>query len=192
MQVDASKNQNFSFSYTTSSGKSLSLSMYDNQSASVSKDNEGASLSLRREYGFSFSFQGSKLTQSDVAEIKDAMKEVEPLISEFMQNSKVGELKPKDFIESAMNIANLLPASSDENKQNATLDSLVSRFDKLLNKQAEGLDTGAKANLLEDSKKLLEEVLKKMQEKLEEQRRELEEKTANAAKKDDSGLNLLA
>ncbi len=92
MQIEATNNQNIGFSYTTSSGKSLSLSMFDNQSASYSKENGSASLSLRREYGFSFTFEGSKLTQTDIAEIKDAMKNVEPLINDFLQNSKVSEL----------------------------------------------------------------------------------------------------
>ncbi|TQR34395.1 ATP-binding protein [Campylobacter sp. MIT 99-7217] len=177
MQVEASKNQNFGFSYTTSTGKSLSLSMFDNKSASASQDENSKSLSLRHEYGFSFSFQGSKLTEDDVSEIKNAMKEIEPILNEFMQNSKVGELKPKDFIQNAMQIANLLPSSEDENKQNATLNNLVNLMDNTL-KQHQGGIQSENVNLLEDTKKLFEEVLKQIQEKLEAQKKELEEKNS--------------
>ena len=157
MQIEATNNQNIGFSYTTSSGKSLSLSMFDNQSASYSKENGSASLSLRREYGFSFTFEGSKLTQTDIAEIKDAMKNVEPLINDFLQNSKVSELNPKDFIQSAMQMADILPTPSDENKLNATMDSLVSKFDQLL-KQNQSNDSTQNAKMLEaksSSKKCL-------------------------------------
>ncbi|ECH6481754.1 ATP-binding protein, partial [Campylobacter coli] len=83
MQIDASKNQSFSMDYTTKSGKHLALSMYDNQSLSYSNDEEGKSLNLKRQYGFSFTFEGSKLTQADLDEIKNAMKEVEPMIKDF-------------------------------------------------------------------------------------------------------------
>ena len=181
MQIDASKNQNFSFSYTTSSGKNLSLSMFDNQSASLSDEQNSKSLSLKRQYGFSFTFEGSKLTQNDIDEIKTAMKEVEPTLNEFMQNSKVGELKPKDFIESAMKIANLLPNSEDENKQNATLSSLVNLVDKTL-KQNQSSVQSENVNLLEDSKKLFEEILEQMRKRLEEQNKE---------KQEENGVNFL-
>ncbi|EAK6786962.1 ATP-binding protein, partial [Campylobacter coli] len=113
MQIDASKNQSFSMDYTTKSGKHLALSMYDNQSLSYSNDEEGKSLNLKRQYGFSFTFEGSKLTQADLDEIKNAMKEVEPMIKDFLANSKVGELKPKEIIESAMQMANVLPTPND-------------------------------------------------------------------------------
>ena len=87
MQIDVSKNQNFSLDYTTKSGKKLSLDMYDNQSINYNKDENSKNLSLKREYGFSFTFEGSKLTQNELDEIKDAMKEVEPMIQNFLANS---------------------------------------------------------------------------------------------------------
>ena len=167
MQVAASNAQNFGFSYTTSSGKSLSLSLYDNQSASYSQENGSASLSLRREYGFSFTYQGSKLTQDDIAEIQEAMKDVEPLINDFLQSSKVGELNPKDFIQSAMQIADILPTPSDENALNATMDSLVGKFDQLL-KQNQTSDTATNASMLEDSKKLIDEILERLKKQMQE------------------------
>ena len=117
MQIDASKNQSFSMDYTTKSGKHLALSMYDNQSVSYANNEEGKTLNLKRQYGFSFTFEGSKLTQNDLDEIKNAMKEVEPMIKDFLANSKVGELKPKEIIESAMQMANVLPTPKDKTIQ---------------------------------------------------------------------------
>ncbi|KAA6225149.1 MULTISPECIES: ATP-binding protein [unclassified Campylobacter] len=188
MQVDASNNQNFYTTYTTKSGNTISLSMYDNQSVNYLQDESGQSLSLRREYGFNFSYEGSKLSQEDLDEIKEAMKDVEPLLQEFLDNSKVSELNPQDLITSAMQIADILPGTSDENTQNVAMDKLVSTLDNLLNKnKTENASTNLK--MLEDSKNLLEEVLKKMQEKL----RENLEKSQEALLKnnDDSNVNLL-
>ena len=195
MQVDASKNQNLAFSYTTTSGKSLSLAMYDKQSVSLSANEGGKSLSLRREYGFSFSFVGSKLSEDEVKEIKNAMSGVQPLIDDFLQSSKVGELEPKDFITKAMQMADVLPTPKDENALNATMSSLVDKFNSLLQKPSLSADLSKEGaqKLLEDSKKLIEEVLAKMQEKLKEQenlQRILSEE--NTAKKDSEGVNLLA
>lgn len=184
MQIEATNNQNIGFSYTTSSGKSLSLSMFDNQSASYSKEDGSASLSLRREYGFSFTFEGSKLTQTDIAEIKDAMKNVEPLINDFLQNSKVGELNPRDFIQSAMQMADILPTPSDENKLNATMDSLVSKFDQLL-KQNQSNDSTQNAKMLEDSKKLIEEVLARLRQQMLQQTQEFAPQKTNAEEEKD-------
>lgn len=183
MQVSADKNQNFNFSYTTSSGKNLSLSMFDNQSSSVLRDENGISLSLRKEYGFSFSYEGSRLSETDLAEIKNAFKEVEPLMNEFLESSKVGELEPKDFIKTAMKMADVLPTPSDENNKNAILDNALSSFDKLLGRQT-NVTSDQKTQMLEDSKTLFEE-LRKM---LEEQLQKLQEKLENK----DDGLNLLA
>lgn len=183
VQIQASSSQNFGFSYTTTSGKSLSLSMFDNQSVSYSKENNAQSISLKREYGFHFTYEGSKLTQDDISEIKDAMKDVEPLLNDFLQSSKVGELNPKDFIQSAMQIANILPSSSDENKQNATMNSLVGKFDELL-KRHQSQDATQNANMLEDSKKLIDEILAR----IEEQKRELLQNTQDKQNKNALGF----
>lgn len=184
MQISAAQSQNFSFSYTTTSGKSLNLAMYDNKSASLSGENGSGTMSLRREYGFSFSYSGSQLTDSDLSEIKEAMKDIEPLLNDFLASSKVSELNPQDFIEDAMNIAGLLPSPSDENALNATMDSLVSKFDELLTKHKTS-DNATNTKLLEDSKNLIEEILAK----LKEQMREALQNTENSSK---NKLNLVA
>lgn len=166
MQVDAIKNQNFAMDYTTKSGKHLSFSMFDNQSVSYNKNEEGQSLSLRRQYGFSFTYEGSKLSEQDLNEIKDAMKKVEPMIQEFLKDSKVGELNPQETIQKAMQIANILPNAKDENHQNAIMDNFTNKLENLL-KQNQTKDTNQKLSMLEDSKNLLEEVLKQMRKKQE-------------------------
>ena len=134
MQIDASKSQGFAFSYTTSSGKNLSFAMFDKSELSVSKDASSTSLSLTREYGYSFSYEGSKLTNEDLAEIKNAMQELSPSINEFLQSSKVGEMNPREVISSAMKMADLLPSSSDENFTQASFSSLANKINELLNK----------------------------------------------------------
>ncbi len=186
MQIDASNAQNFGFSYTTSSGKSLSLALYDNQSASYSQNNGSTTLSLRREYGFSFTYEGSQLTNTDIAEIQDAMSEVEPLINDFLQGSKLGELGIKDYIQSAMQIANVLPTPSDENALNATMDSLVSKFEQLL-KQNQSGDTATNKAMLEDSKQLIDEILTRLQRQM----RELLQEGENANLQNLQNKNLL-
>ncbi|KGI55713.1 hypothetical protein [Campylobacter sp. MIT 97-5078] len=183
MQVDTSKNQNLAFSYTTISGKNLSMAMFDNQSVSYTQESDKQNLNLRREYGFSFTYQGSQLTQQDLDEIQNAMKEIEPIISDFLENSKLGGLKPKNFIENAMKIANLLPTPSDENTTNATMSSLVDQFNSLIKEHQSSLPQ-ENTNMLEDSKKLIEEILGKIQERLKEQQKGLQNK-------DENGLNLL-
>lgn len=178
MQIDASKNQSFSMDYTTKSGKHLALSMYDNQSVSYANNEEGKTLNLKRQYGFSFTFEGSKLTQNDLDEIKNAMKEVEPMIKGFLANSKVGELKPKEIIESAMQIANILPTPNDENHQNAIMSNLTNKLSDLL-KQNQTSDKNINASMLEDSKKLLDEVLEQMKKRLEKQQEKAKENQNN-------------
>lgn len=184
MQVDASKNQNFAMDYTTKSGKHLSFSMFDNQSVSYNKNEEGQSLSLKRQYGFSFTYEGSKLTEADLNEIKDAMKDVEPMIQDFLANSKVGNLNPKEIIENAMQMANILPSPKDENHQNAIMDKFTNTLENLL-KQNQTTNKDQNFSMLEDSKNLLEEILKQMQKQLEENL-----KTQN--KKDDGSFDFYA
>ncbi|TKX28380.1 intracellular survival protein CiaI [Campylobacter estrildidarum] len=186
MQIDASKNQSFSMDYTTKSGKHLSLSMYDNQSVGYN-DEDGKHLSLKRQYGFSFTFEGSKLTQNDLDEINNAMKDVEPMLQNFLANSKVGELKPKEIIQTAMQIADVLPTPKDENHKNAIASNLTNKLDSLL-KQNQTNNKDTNTSMLEDSKKLLDEILEQMKKQLEKQQ---EQNNENKQKEKD-GLNLYA
>ncbi|QWU79688.1 invasion antigen I [Campylobacter novaezeelandiae] len=186
MELSASKSQNFSMDYTTKSGKHLTFSMYDNQSINYNNE-EGKNLNLKRQYGFSFSFEGSKLTQNDLNEIKDAMKEVEPMIQDFLSKSKVGELNPKELITSAMQIANVLPTPNDENHQNAIMNNFTNKLQNLLNKN-QTPSTETNASMLEDSKKLLNEVLEQMKKQLEKQQEIAKENKNNT----ENNLNLYA
>lgn len=161
MQVAAANDESVAFSYTTTSGKSLNINMFDKQSVAYSDESGSQTLSLRREYGFSFTYQGSKLTEDDLAEIKDAVSQAQPLLEDFLQDSKVKELDPQDFIMNAMNIAGLLP-SGDEDAQNATMSALVDSFDALLNKHKSS-DNALNTKLLEDSKSLLEKILEQFE-----------------------------
>lgn len=167
MQIGASRSQNFAMDYTTKSGKHLAFSMFDNQSVSYDRNEERQTLSLRRQYGFSFSYEGSKLTREDLDEIQRAMKEVEPAIQEFLANSKVAELNPKEVIENAMQIANILPSPRDENHQNAIMSNFTDRLESLF-RQNQTQDRSQNLTMLEHSKALLDEVLKQVRKQLEE------------------------
>ncbi|MCW1359904.1 intracellular survival protein CiaI [Campylobacter sp. US33a] len=180
MQVDISKNQNFSMDYTTKSGKHLSLAMYDNQSINYNNNEEGKTLNLKRQYGFSFSFEGSKLTQNELDEIKNAMEEIKPLMQEFLANSKVGELNPKELITSAMQMADVLPTPKDENHKNAIMNNFTNKLNNLI-KENQSPDTNANTSMLEDSKKLIEEILEQMKKQLEKQmEQQNEDKNSNS------------
>ncbi len=171
MQIDASKSQGFAFSYTTSSGKNLSFAMFDKSELSVSKDASSTSLSLTREYGYSFSYEGSKLTNEDLAEIKNAMQELSPSINEFLQSSKVGEMNPREVISSAMKMADLLPSSSDENFTQASFSSLANKINELLNKNKSDIQA-QNQKMLEDSKSLFDEILRQIRQRLEEPKKD--------------------
>jgi len=161
MQIAADKGQNFSMDYTTKSGKHLSFSMYDNQSLNYKQNEEGMNLSLKRQYGFSFSFEGSKLTQNEIDEIKTAMKDLTPMMEEFLANSKVKELNPKALIESAMKMADVLPSPNNENHQNAIMNNFTNKLENLI-KQNQSPNKEQNFSMLEDSKKLIEEILEQM------------------------------
>lgn len=177
MQIEAARDQNFSMDLRTKSGKRLNFSAFERQNLSYESDENGRSLSLRRQYGFSFSFEGSKLTKSELDEIEEAMKNVEPLLQNFLQSSKVGELDPKGIIERAMGIADILPKPSSKNHQGAIMDSLVGKLDSMLRK----IPSMDSTSLLEDSKKLIDEVFQQIKKRL--------EGTRDAAR---AGLNLYA
>ncbi|WP_139453877.1 ATP-binding protein [Campylobacter armoricus] len=159
MQISNYNSQNFSMDIKTKNGNHLSFSMYDKKEAKLDKDGNSASLSLRNQFGFSFSYSGSKLTQDEINEIKDAVAKIQPQIDEFMKNSRVGTLKPKELITTAMKIGNALPEPKDEEHKKATLHELFNTMDKSLNKEIAKTDLDdIKKQIFQDSTKLLEEI----------------------------------
>ncbi|AJC85934.1 invasion antigen I [Campylobacter sp. RM16704] len=159
MQISSYNSQNFSMDIKTKNGNHLSFSMYDNKEAKLDKDGNSTSLSLRNQFGFSFSYSGTKLSQEEINEIKDAVAKIQPQIDEFMKNSRVGALKPKELITTAMKIGNALPEPKDEEHKKATLHELFNIMDKSLNKEMAKADLeDIKKQIFQDSAKLLEEI----------------------------------
>ncbi|EAJ6136187.1 ATP-binding protein [Campylobacter lari] len=159
MQISSYNSQNFSMDIKTKNGNHLSFSMYDKKEAKLDKDGNSASLSLRNQFGFSFSYSGTKLSQEEIEEIKEAVAKVQPQIDEFMKNSRVGTLKPKELITTAMKIGDALPEPKNEEHKKATLHELFNTMDKSLNKEMNKTNLeDIKKQIFQDSTKLLEEI----------------------------------
>lgn len=131
----SSQNYNsFDFSMKTSSGDSIDLSMYNNQEVDISAvKGDGMSqmsLTIKEEYGYSFSYEGDGIDAQDRKEIKEALKEIEPLLNMF-QNKGVRASK-EDTTNVAFDINALLPKAKDENHKNFIKDSVLDKFDDML------------------------------------------------------------
>ncbi|TXE88446.1 ATP-binding protein [Campylobacter volucris] len=176
MQVSGLNSQNFSMDIKTKSGNHLSFAMYDKKEVNYEKNDNSASLSLRRQFGFSFSYTGTKLSEDDIKEIKDAVAKFQPQIDEFMKNSRVGSLQPKELITTAMKIGDALPEPKSEEHKKATLHELLNTMDKSLKQELGKTDLDdVKKQLFQDSAKLLEEIWEnynKQKEKKEENNKE--------------------
>ena len=129
--------QNFSsfdFSMKTSSGDTIDLAMYSNKEVDMAmqkeKGLEQMSLSIREEYGYSFSYEGDGLDAQDRKEIKEALKEIEPLLNMF-QNKSFKSNK-EDATNIAFDINALLPKSKNDNHKNFIKDSVLEKFDDML------------------------------------------------------------
>ncbi|MCR6590814.1 ATP/GTP-binding protein [Campylobacter insulaenigrae] len=161
MQISSLNSQSFSMDIKTKSGNQLSFSMYDEKEAKFKQEGNSTSLSLKSQFGFSFSYSGTKLSEDDIKEIKDAVAKVQPQIDEFMKNSRVGSLKPKELIATAMNITNVLPQPKSEEHKKATLHELLNTMDKNLKQEMNKTDLkDVKVQIFQDSAKLLEEIWK--------------------------------
>ncbi|WP_291950686.1 ATP-binding protein [Campylobacter sp.] len=161
MQISSLNSQNFSMDIKTKSGNQLSFSMYDEKEAKLKQEGNSTSLSLKSQFGFSFSYSGTKLSEDDIKEIKDAVAKVQPQIDEFMKNSRVGSLKPKELITTAMSITDVLPQAKNEEHKKATLHELLNTMDKSLKQEMNKTDLkDVKTQIFQDSAKLLEEIWK--------------------------------
>jgi hypothetical protein len=126
---------NFAMNFTTSDGDKISLSMYDNKSMGYSDNGMGEkSMSLSHSYGYSFKYEGNGLSAQDMKEIEEAMKEVKPMLNEYLKNveesntlyggSPLGQMADK--------MKALLPEPKDENHDNAIKSNTLDSFDSVL------------------------------------------------------------
>ncbi|MCH9813124.1 MAG: ATP/GTP-binding protein [Epsilonproteobacteria bacterium] len=131
----ASQNFNtFDFSMRTSSGDKIDLSMYSNQESEMAmvkdKGISAMRLSIKEEYGYSFSYEGNGIDAQDRKEIAKALEQIEPLLTMFQNNS----FAPSH--ESATNLAfdinANLPKAKDDNHKNFMKDSILDKFDEML------------------------------------------------------------
>lgn len=160
MQVSA--NKDFSLNVKTKDGDELSFSMYDKKNMSAKKDAKSLTLALKSELGFDFKYSGNGLSKEDLAEIKEAVKAVQPQLDEFMKDSRISELHPEKIIKTALKIGDALPIKANEDEKKALMSELIEDVGKkLLSSQAKLDDKDAKElknTMFENSKKLLEEL----------------------------------
>lgn len=125
----------FDFSMRTSSGDTIDLSAFKESEVSFQNTKheglEVTSLSLRESFGYSFSYEGNGLDKQDIKEIKEALKEIKPLLN-FLNPNEDFPLSDKNISDKAMDINNLLPKFDDLNTQNYMKDTLVDMMDEMM------------------------------------------------------------
>ena len=149
------------FSLKTSSGDTIDLSMYDERSVEFSHEQSGTttttSLSLSHAYGYSFHYQGNGIDAQDQKEIDAAMKQIQPIMDEYLKNvEKSGtSTSQAKTTNTAYDINSLLPTFKDMNTQNYANDSILKSLDKILEKAQKQNE-----KLLEEAQKLFDSILK--------------------------------
>ena len=149
------------FSLKTSSGDVIDLSMYDERSTEFSQEKSGNTLSttmsLSHAYGYSFHYEGNGIDANDQKEIDAAMKEIQPMMDEYLKNvEKSGTSATQaTTTNTAYDINAKIPKTDDLNTQNYINDSILKSFDKLLEKAGKENE-----KLLQEAQKLFDSILK--------------------------------
>lgn len=153
------------FSLKTSSGDVIDLSMYDERSTELSQEKSGntlsTTLSLSHAYGYSFHYEGNGIDANDQKEIDAAMKEIQPMMDEYLKNVQESSITPSHAktTNTAYDINAKLPKTDDLNTQNYMNDSILKSFDKLLEKADKQNN-----KLLQEAQKLFDSILKQQKE----------------------------
>lgn len=151
----------FGFSLQTSSGDTIDLSMYDQRSAEISQETNGSTqtttLSLSHAYGYSFHYQGDGIDANDQKEIDEAMKQIQPMMDEYLKNVQEsdGSTTQAKTTNTAYDINALLPKAQDLNTQNYTNDALLKSLDKILEKAQ-----NQQEKMVQEAQKLFDSILK--------------------------------
>ena len=151
----------FGFSLQTSSGDTIDLSMYDQRSAEISQETNGSTqtttLSLSHAYGYSFHYQGDGIDANDQKEIDAAMKQIQPMMDEYLKNVQEsdGSTTQAKTTNTAYDINALLPKAQDLNTQNYTNDALLKSLDKILEKAR-----NQQEKMVQEAQKLFDSILK--------------------------------
>lgn len=149
------------FSLKTSSGDVIDLSMYDERSTEFSQEKSGNTLSttmsLSHAYGYSFHYEGNGIDANDQKEIDAAMKEIQPMMDEYLKNiEKSGTSATQaKTTNTAYEINAKLPKTDDLNTQNYMNDSILKSLDKMLAKAEKQNE-----KLLQEAQKLFDSILK--------------------------------
>lgn len=149
----------FNFSMQTSSGDTINLKMYDERSLEVAHTEDEASslttLSLSHAYGYRFEYEGNGIDAADKKEIEKAMKQIQPMLDEYLQSVAKSEKNDKNIINTAFDINTFLPKSTDANTNAYLNDKTLKTIDKVLEKAEHQNE-----KILKEAQKLFEALLK--------------------------------
>lgn len=124
----------FDFSMQTSDGDKISLNMYDNRSSETKRDGSSLSMSLTHSYGYEFSYRGNGLSEQDMSEIEEALKEVRPMLERYMERVEESDSMfggvPLDGSAEALKAK--LPEPKDAEHQEAIKAKTLEEFDDIL------------------------------------------------------------
>ena len=126
----------FSVSLQTSSGDTINFKMYDEKAISIASTQDSTSstttFSLTHAYGYSFEYNGDGIDENDKKEIQSAMKVVQPMLDEYLNNVQDSETSIADITNTAFDINTYLPKTEDSNTKSYLNDSILKAMDESL------------------------------------------------------------
>jgi hypothetical protein len=152
----------FNFSMTTSSGDTIDLMMYDETSSELSYQKDAVAtttmLSLKHSYGYEYKYEGDGIDAQDQKEIDAAMKQIEPMIADFMEKAQENSLSNAQITNKAFDINSYLAKPEDLSTKNYQNGKLLKTIDKILEK-AENQNE----KILKEAQKLFDALLKQQE-----------------------------
>ncbi|MDD2382576.1 MAG: ATP/GTP-binding protein [Sulfurospirillaceae bacterium] len=149
----------FSLSLQTSSGDTINLKMYDEKAVDFShsedKTSRSTTLSLSHAYGYSFEYNGDGIDENDKKEIQAAMKLVQPMIDEYLNNVQKSEPSTADITNTAFDINTYLPKQKDSNTKGYLNDNILKSMDNTLATMKNNNE-----KILQNAQKLFDAILK--------------------------------
>ncbi len=149
----------FNFSMQTSSGDTINLKMYDERSLDIAQSQDETStlttLSLSHAYGYSFEYKGNGIDANDQKEIEKAMKQIEPMMDDYLKSVAQNESNDKSIINTAFDINAHLPKSTNADTNAYLNDKTLKTIDKVLEKAEHQNE-----KILKEAQKLFDALLK--------------------------------
>jgi hypothetical protein len=129
------------FNIKTKSGDTISLSAYNKRSssASIEQNEQETTYTMKKEIsmGYAFHYEGNGIDENDKKEIDEALKKMQPSITEFVKtlsdNSTQEKKTPSSLIVSMSEfLSSMAPKPKDINTQNYEKSGILDNFSKAL------------------------------------------------------------